>query len=110
MLHPYLTPGHWTSDTYPMRDIHEKVAAAAGRAGLHVLDLATAYAAQGRDWRTWWATPYDAHPSAAGHALVATAVLDFVRQRGWLTGPVRAPSCVTRTRVDTALRAGTDGG
>jgi hypothetical protein len=40
ILYPYLFPGHWTLETYPERDIHQRVAAAAGSAGFDVLDLA----------------------------------------------------------------------
>ena len=86
VLYPDLLPGEWTAESYPARGIHEQVAAEARAAGLSVLDLAAAFAGQGGDWKRWWATPYDAHPSAAAHAVAAEAIARYIRERDLLSG------------------------
>ena len=91
VLFPDLTPGEWTAETYPSRDIHERVAATARSAGLEVLDLAPAFAAEGGDWKRWWASPYDAHPNEAAHAVAAAAVARHLRQHPELAGTAASP-------------------
>jgi len=86
VLFPDLTPGAWTAETYPAREIHSLVAREALAAGLEVLDLTSAFAAEGGDWKRWWATPYDAHPNEAAYAVVATALAEHIKQHHWLTG------------------------
>ena len=83
MLFPSLTPGRWTMETYPYREVHEKVADAATRAGICVLDLLPAVLAEG-DLRTLWATPYDGHPGPAGHRLAARALASFLEEKDLL--------------------------
>ncbi len=84
VLFPPLLAGNWTSDTYPMKGLYASISRHAREAGLHVLDLTDAFAAQGGDWARWWATPYDAHPSAGAHRVVATAIANYLRRAAWL--------------------------
>lgn len=86
MIFPNLVPGEHTPDSYPYAPIVKKVSAAATAAGLHVLDLVPVLAAQGGDWRRWWATPYDGHPNNAAHALAAQALAEYIGRNGWLAG------------------------
>jgi lysophospholipase L1-like esterase len=86
MIFPSLVPGEHTADSYPYAPIIEKVSAAATAAGLDVLDLVPVLAAQGGDWRRWWATPYDGHPNSAAHALAAQALAEYIARNGWLAG------------------------
>lgn len=87
MIFPNLLPGEHTADNYPYAPIVAKVSAAARAAGLHVLDLTPVLAAQGGNWRRWWATPYDGHPNSAAHALAARALADYLARKAWLAGP-----------------------
>lgn len=80
ILFPDLIAGTWTAESYPARDIHEQVAREARAAGLLVFDLAPTFAAEGGDWKRWWATPYDAHPNEAAYAVAARAIADRIRQ------------------------------
>jgi lysophospholipase L1-like esterase len=89
VLFPDLTPGVWTPETYPARDIHTRVAREAAAAGLDTLDLAAAFAAEGGDWKRWWATPYDAHPNEAAYAVVANALADHIERHRLLRGDER---------------------
>jgi lysophospholipase L1-like esterase len=84
VLFPLFTPGIQTESSYVFADVHRRVAAAAANAGLEVLDLTPAFVAAGGDWLRWWATPYDAHPSAEGHRLAAETIAAFIRERGLL--------------------------
>jgi hypothetical protein len=59
--------------------VHEKVAAVARKAGLHVLDLIPAFAEQGGDWKRWWATPYNSHPNPAAYHVAADAIAKYIR-------------------------------
>jgi hypothetical protein len=83
MLFPALAPGRWTEETYQFRAIYRKVARAAQEEGMQVLDLTPVFAAEGGEWSRWWATPYDRHPGAAAHALVARAVARYLAEQGW---------------------------
>src|SRR5918994_5398638 len=85
VLFPDLTPGAWTVETYPARDIHGRVAREAAAAGLDAFDLVPAFAAEGGDWKRWWATAYDAHPNGAAYALVARALAEHI-ERNQLLG------------------------
>jgi lysophospholipase L1-like esterase len=78
ILFPDLMPGEWTAETYPSRAIHDQVATEARRTGFGVLDLTGRFAREGGDWKRWWATPYDAHPSTAAYLLAADAIAHYV--------------------------------
>ena len=82
ILFPILYPGRWTADTYPLRDVYAQVRESATDAGLRVLDLVPAFAAVEQDWKGWWVTPFDAHPSAAAYALAARRAFEFVKEEG----------------------------
>jgi lysophospholipase L1-like esterase len=81
-IHPMLAPGEWTPERYPLRGVHEQVAAEARKAGMHVLDVTQAFMAEGGDWRRWWVAPYDSHPNSEGHALIARYTLRFLDSLG----------------------------
>lgn len=74
VMFPDLHPGTWTTSDYPFRQIYEKVAVTAAEAGFRVIDLVPTFADAGVDWRTWWATPYDSHPSSEAHRLAAETI------------------------------------
>jgi lysophospholipase L1-like esterase len=78
-------PGHWTPGSYPYRQLHRKVARRAEAEGMEVLDLTSAYAAEGGDWSQWWVTPYDRHPNSAAHLVAARAIAAYLAERGWAT-------------------------
>jgi hypothetical protein len=92
VLHPQFIPGEWTAETYPLRSIHERVTMVAAEAGLHVIDLTPVYAAQGGDWKRWWATPWDSHPSAEAHALTARVLAEYLRSERWAAALFEGPS------------------
>lgn len=71
VLFPSLVPGVWDAESHPHRAIHRQVIEVARAAGMRIVDL-TPILADGRtDGRAWWATPYDRHPNARAHELVA---------------------------------------
>jgi len=96
VLYPLLVPSRWTEETYPYRDIHAQVAAAARNAGLEVLDLTPAFGASGREWRTWWGTSYDSHPGAEAQALAARTMAQFIKDHRLLESGVARRDCSTR--------------
>lgn len=83
VIFPAFMPGSWTTADYPLRQIHQKVIAAAKVEGFDIVDLTAAYAAEGGDWKRWWATPNDRHPSAAAHLVAARAIAAHLAQHGW---------------------------
>jgi lysophospholipase L1-like esterase len=83
MMFPTFFEGEHTAASYPFRSIVDKVSAVATQAGFDVLDLTSAFAAEGGDWKRWWVTPYDAHPSSAAHEVAARALISHLEQRGW---------------------------
>src|SRR5712692_9539420 len=80
VLYPDLFPGRWTLETYPERDIHGMVAAAAQHAGLDVLDLLPAFVAAGKDFKDWWGTAYDSHPGGAAQVLAARTIANYLEE------------------------------
>jgi lysophospholipase L1-like esterase len=79
VLYPYLFPGHWTTATYPERDIHRLVAAAGQQAGLEVLDLLPTFLAAGKDFKDWWGTAYDSHPGSGAQLLAARTIASYIK-------------------------------
>jgi lysophospholipase L1-like esterase len=95
VLYPYLFPGRWTTETYPEREIHRRVAAAGRSAGLEVLDLLPAFLAAGKDLKEWWGTAYDSHPSGEAQLVAARAIAASVEEHRLLGDSTkRAGSCV----------------
>ena len=84
VLYPPFVRGTWSAATHPFAAEYAQVAATAERAGLHVLDLAPAFAAEGGDWQRWRATDYDGHPSAAANTVVARTIVRTLRGRDGL--------------------------
>lgn len=82
MIFPHFEPGYWTEETYMYRREHQLVIGVAEEAGLHVIDLTPAFAAQGGDWYRWWATPYDSAASPAAHRLAAEVLLQELLRMG----------------------------
>jgi hypothetical protein len=82
VLFPLFIPGTWTEETYPLRMLHDLVARRARAYGMHSLDLVPVFAAKAVDWRTWWATPYDSHPSVDAHNIAAEALDRFLAENG----------------------------
>ncbi len=83
VLQPTLLKGSWTVESYPLRDIFERVEALAADNGLKVLDLTPTFAQAGGDWERWHATPYDRHPGPDAHALTAAAIAELIEQDAW---------------------------
>ncbi len=112
MMFPHFFPGEPTV-TYALADIHDTVGRAARDAGFQTLDLVPVYSAIGRDWRSWWATPYDSHPSAEAAGVAARAVAPLVlrsvgssSQAGVRNGSSQSNVGVKRiTRTGAALGA-----
>ena len=96
MIFPNFVKGRYSAETYPYRPIVDKVLAAAQEAGLHVLDLVPIFAAQGGDWRRWWAVPYEASPNSAAQAIAARALAEYVVQNGWVAPGSPNPLISTR--------------
>jgi lysophospholipase L1-like esterase len=87
LLFPFFAPGEWTTESYPLRPVHEQVASLAREEGLRVVDLVPYFAAEGGDWRRWWATRYDSHPNSRAHRLVAHVLADSILGSGFLARP-----------------------
>jgi len=95
VLYPYLFPGRWTTETYPERQIHQRVAAAGRSAGLEVLDLLPTFAAAGKDFKEWWGTAYDSHPGGAAQVVAARAIAAYIEEHRLLSDSSRtAGGCV----------------
>jgi lysophospholipase L1-like esterase len=99
VLYPYLFPGRWTMATYPQKEIHGMVAAAARSARLEVLDLLPTFLTAGKDLKDWWGTAYDSHPGGAAQLLAARAIAGYIQDHRLLadstTGEpgIEASSC-----------------
>ena len=78
IIFPSFTTGSWSPETHPYGPIHRLVSHAVQAAHLEVFDLTPVFAAEGGNWRRWWATPYDSHPSIAAHRLAAHALTSLV--------------------------------
>jgi hypothetical protein len=70
--------------TYPQKEIHGMVAAAARSARLEVLDLLPTFLAAGKDLKDWWGTAYDSHPGGAAQLLAARAIAGYIQEHGLL--------------------------
>jgi len=84
VIFPSFIPGIWTAESHPLSPLYQKIRGVAEEIGFHVLDLSSAFAEDGGDWRRWWATPYDRHPSPEGHAAAARTLLQDIVNSGWL--------------------------
>ncbi|KPJ96250.1 MAG: hypothetical protein AMS18_01270 [Gemmatimonas sp. SG8_17] len=84
MIFPSFIPGTWTAESHPLSPLYRKVRVVAEEIGFQVLDLSSTFAEGGGDWRRWWATPYDRHPSPEAHAAAAKALQQEIAKGGWL--------------------------
>ena len=84
VAYPYLFPGRWTSATYPERQLMDLVIEDARRDGAEVLDLLPTFVEANRPGESWWAAPYDPHPSAAANHLAIVSMARFIRERNLL--------------------------
>jgi hypothetical protein len=73
-------------DDYPFDAVHERVGAAASRAGAAVVDLLPQL--RGRDAAALWVHPTDPHPNERVHALAAQVLADHLERR-MRTAPLR---------------------
>jgi hypothetical protein len=92
LIYPTFPAGSWTTVSYPEHRLVQQVAAAGAQAGVDVVDLVPVFAAEGGDWRRWWAALHDQHPNVAAHALAARALAARIRDRGYLRERVQATS------------------
>lgn len=83
MIFPSFQVEGFDAVRYPYMRVHEKVVAAATRAGMPVLDLRPVYEQQGKAGRAWRELPNDGHPNAAAHALAAKAVAQWLIDLSW---------------------------
>jgi lysophospholipase L1-like esterase len=70
-------------DRYPLRSVHERVAAAARAVSLPVLDLLASYERSEREGERSLAVN-SLHPNGLGHEIAARAIADELAARGWL--------------------------
>lgn len=63
---------------YPLQSVHDAVAGMARAAGLEVIDLASAFAAETTE--SLWVHPSDHHPNGRAHALAARALAEALRR------------------------------
>jgi len=82
VLFPSFLPGEWHRGGHPYAEIHEKVSAAAGEAGLEVLDLLPHFTAARRPLEEWWVGSSDPHPGPEAHAFAAEVTAAFLRKKG----------------------------
>lgn len=70
---------------YPLQFVHDRVRAMAEAEGLHVLDLAPAFA--GQSTRRLQVHPVDHHPNGKAHGIAARALAEWLREDvpGFLT-------------------------
>ena len=61
---------------YPLKDIHDRLAAFAAREGIEWIDLLPLYA--GKDEREYWVHPRDFHPNTYAHREAADYLYDAV--------------------------------
>jgi lysophospholipase L1-like esterase len=74
-LYPRVNP----PDEVLFLDLHEQVRALAHAQGLETIELIDAFRGLEGDYGKLWASPYDAHPSALAHRLIAEALDERLR-------------------------------
>ncbi len=99
VLFPDFVPGTWTPATYPLAPIYRKVAEEARADGFDVLDLTPVYADQGGNWKRWWATAFDSHPSAGAHLVAARAIARHLIGLNWPS----STDAVSRSPIDSIM-------
>lgn len=66
------------SPNYPLKDVCDEIARFARTNEIPVLSLLPAF--MGRDAESLWVSPFDQHPNAAGHAIAADGMIEFVER------------------------------
>lgn len=66
-------------EDYPLEELHSATTASIAERGVDVIDLLPAFA--GEDASALWVHPVDMHPNARGHAILAEALAEPVRER-----------------------------
>ncbi len=69
-------------DSYPLRAAHEQVSAFCASEGVEHLDLLPAF--RGKSAAALSVTPLDNHMNAAGHAIAARAIFDWIARDGMI--------------------------
>jgi lysophospholipase L1-like esterase len=77
---------HAIGPDYPFRRAHERLAAIWESLNVPHLDLLPAF--EGRPARSLVVNAFDAHPNELAHALAATAIQQFLVERGMLTARI----------------------
>lgn len=67
-------------DDYPFKEAHQKVKGVGDVWGFHALDLFPAF--EGKDRMSLWVSPYDGHPNAKAHEIIAAAIFDYLVRNG----------------------------
>jgi lysophospholipase L1-like esterase len=70
---------HAVGPDYPYRDVHEKINAFWSELNVPHLDLLTVF--EGKTAKDLTLSPYDTHPNAQAHALVAAAIDTFLNEQ-----------------------------
>jgi lysophospholipase L1-like esterase len=70
---------YWLDETYPFREVHEKVVRYVESLGVPALDLYPAF--MGEDGPSLWVHQSNQHPNARGHAIAGQAIYEFLEQR-----------------------------
>jgi lysophospholipase L1-like esterase len=78
LIFPSTTASPWSS--YPYRDLHRQVAAAATAAGFHVIDLLGEFSQHAPE--DLMVDPEDGHPSKLGHAIAADELHRWIQANG----------------------------
>ena len=87
---------------YHYHALHETVARTANELGIDSVDLLPRYA--GIDARRLALDPFlDAHPSELAHRIAATAIVEELESRGWLTAPPSSAAAPSPAAAATPL-------
>jgi lysophospholipase L1-like esterase len=78
MLFPDFIPGMTEGAENPLRTIHDQTIEVAEAAGYSILDMTPVFIRENADMRSWWTTPYDAHPNEAAALVTAQSLADHL--------------------------------
>ena len=95
LIFPATTTHPWAQ--YPYRSVHQQVAAAAKRAGFHVIDLYEIFSRYRPE--DLMVDPEDGHPSRRGHQLAANAIHQWMVANRELVGFPRPQYVMPRSAI-----------